>query len=121
MDSKPKTFDEFQESIRAKKEAIKDSESINEYELMIRAGLTDDEIYFIAWCKCRNDRVDMEWEGFYRSDEDQKAFVQKMYEMHKEGIEKLKKDITNPEIIEAINAAERGEGIPWELPKPKDH
>ena len=121
MDSKPKTFDEFQESIRAKKEAVKDSYSMNEFELIIRAGLTDEEIYFIAWCKCHNDRVDMEWEGFYRSDERQKAFVQKMYEAHKTEIEKLKKDITNPEIIDAIDAAERGKGIPWELPKPKDH
>ena len=93
MDSKPKTFDEFQESIRAKKEAVKDSESMNEHELIIRAGLTDEEIYFIAWCQCNNDRVDMEWEGFYRTDEDQKAFVQKMYEAHKEGIEKLRKKI----------------------------
>ena len=89
MDSKPKTFDEFQESIRAKRESVKDSELISEIELIVRAGLTDDEIFFIAWCQCNNDRVDMEWEGFYRSPEDQKAFVQKMYEAYKERIEKL--------------------------------
>lgn len=95
MDDKPKTFKEFQESITAKKNAVENHQSMSEYELIVRAELTDDEVYFIAWCECSNDRTDMEWEGFYRSDDHQNNFVQKMYETHRTEIERIKSELSS--------------------------
>ena len=94
-------------------------------DVYAHANLTDQEILVLAAIKVNNERGSLCWEGFVRSDEENDKAIDRRFETIKKIIAKSpyrapEREITNPEIIDAIEKAERGEGIPWELPKPKN-
>ena len=81
------------------------------------AGLTDQEIMVMAAIDVNNERESIRWEGFIRSDEDNDKAIDQRFERIKKIIANSKfrppeNKITNPEVIDAIEKAERGEGVP---------
>jgi hypothetical protein len=73
----------LEEKLKSTHEKLGDTSLIQRYAA---ANLTDDEIWVLAHIKANNSRVDMEWEGFKKSDTVHQKHIKMHYESLKDRI-----------------------------------